>query len=102
MSKLKRYNLENHIYFVTSKTKENKPLFLNYKYAELIMQNLFDCRNRYDFLLLGFVLMPNHFHALIMPKKNFNISSVVQKIKSLFAYRLRGLGLKGAVWQKSF
>ncbi|MFQ5787730.1 MAG: transposase [Thermodesulfobacteriota bacterium] len=102
MSKLKRYNLENHIYFVTSKTKENKPLFLNYKYAELFMRNLFDCRNRYDFLLLGFVLMPDHFHALIMPKKNFNISSVVQKIKSLFAYRLRGLGLKGAVWQKSF
>jgi putative transposase len=92
MSKLKRYNLENHIYFVTSKTKDNKPIFLNYVYAELFIQNLFECRNRYGFLLLGFVLMPDHFHALLMPKKDFNISPVVQKIKSLFAYKLRRLG----------
>jgi REP element-mobilizing transposase RayT len=42
--------------------------------------------------------MPDHFHALIMPKQGYNISSVVQKVKSLFAYNMR----KGSVWQKSF
>ncbi|MCI0454978.1 MAG: transposase [Candidatus Dadabacteria bacterium] len=102
MSKLTRYNIENHVYFVTSKTKNNKPIFLNPANADLFIQTLFECRNRYRFLLLGFVVMPDHFHALIMPKHGYYISSVVQKIKSLFAYRMRGLGIKGSIWQKSF
>lgn len=46
--------------------------------------------------------MPDHFHALIIPKQGYIISSVVQKIKSLFAYRMRGLGIKGSLWQKGF
>jgi REP element-mobilizing transposase RayT len=37
-----------------------------------------------------------------MPKKGFGISSVIQKIKSLFAYKLRDLAVKGTIWQKSF
>ena len=102
MSKLTRYNLENHIYFVTSKTKNNEPLFLDPTNTELFIQTLFDCRNRYGFLLLGFVVMPDHFHALIMPKQRYKIESVVQKIKGLFAYRMRDLGVRGSVWQKSF
>jgi putative transposase len=46
--------------------------------------------------------MPDHFHALIVPKQGYKIESVVQKIKSIFAYRIRDLGIKGSVWQKSF
>lgn len=102
MSKLTRYNLENRIYFVTSKTKNNEPIFLNLASAELFIQTLFDCRNRYGFLLLGFVVMSDHFHVLIIPKQGYKISSVVQKIKGLFAYRMRDIGINGPVWQKSF
>jgi len=102
VSKLTRYNLENHIYFVTSKTKNNIPIFLSSTNAELFIQTLFDCRDRYGFLLLGFVVMPDHFHILIMPKEGYKISSVVQKIKSLFAYKMREIGIKGSLWQKSF
>ncbi|MGH7802195.1 MAG: REP-associated tyrosine transposase [Thermodesulfobacteriota bacterium] len=51
---------------------------------------------------MGFVVMPDHFHILIMPKEGYNISSVVQKIKSLFAYKMRETGVKGSLWQKSF
>ena len=102
VSKLKRYNVENHVYFVTSKTLNNKPIFLNHAYAELFIKHLLSCRQRYGFVLLGFVLMPDHFHALIMPMEGFKISSVMQKIKSLFAYKLRRLGVKGTIWQKSF
>ncbi|MGH7908258.1 MAG: REP-associated tyrosine transposase [Thermodesulfobacteriota bacterium] len=97
-----RFNLENHIYFVTSKTKNNIPIFLNPNNAEIFIKTLFDCRDRYGFLLLGFVVMPDHFHILIMPKEGYKISSEVQKIKSLFAYKMREIGIKGSLWQKSF
>jgi REP-associated tyrosine transposase len=102
VTKLKRYNVENHVYFATSKKVNNKPIFLNHGYAELFINNLFSCRKRYGFLLLGFVLMADHFHALIMPKERFTISTVMQKIKSLFAYKLRRPGIEGTIWQKSF
>lgn len=46
--------------------------------------------------------MPDHFHALIMPRQGHAISAVAQKIKSLFAYRLRATGMTGSIWQKSF
>jgi putative transposase len=87
---------------VTSKTKNNKPIFLSKTNAEIFIQTLFYCRERYGFLLLGFIIMPDHFHALIMPKRGYSISSVIQKIKSLFAYKMRNMGIRRALWQKSF
>jgi hypothetical protein len=82
VSKLERYNVENHVYFVTTKTLDNKPIFLDHRYAELFINNIFSCGQRYGFLLLGFVLMPDHFHALVMPKEGFSISSVMQKLRA--------------------
>jgi len=47
--------------------------------------------------------MPDHLHALIMPKNGHTISAVMQKIKSLVAKRLREeTGQSGNIWQKSF
>jgi REP element-mobilizing transposase RayT len=57
------------LYFVTSKTKDNKPIFLSPTHAEVFIQTLFHCRERYGFLLLGFIVKPDHFHALVIPKQ---------------------------------
>jgi len=101
--RLKRLDLERHIHFVTSKTKDNTPIFSDKETAELFLAVLFDCRKKYKFLLFGFVIMPDHFHALIKPDRDYSISMVMQKIKSLFAYRYRELtGISGSIWQKSF
>lgn len=101
--KFKRFDLEGHIHFVTSKTKNNTPIFSDKKTAELFISVLFDCRKKYKFLLLGFVVMPDHFHALILPDKDYSISQVMQKIKGLFAYKYREQSkISGSIWQKSF
>ena len=102
-SKLRRYNLENCAYFVTTKTIRNKSYFTDHHLAELFVENLYYCREKYRFLLLSFVLMPEHFHALIAPEKGYTISGVMQKIKSLFVKRLRQeMNWSGTFWQKSF
>jgi len=102
-SKLHRYDLENCSYFVTTKTIRNKPYFRDHHLAELFVENLYSCREKYKFLLLAFVLMPEHFHALIAPQTGYTISGVMQKIKSLFVKRLREeMNWSGTFWQKSF
>jgi len=102
-SKLKRYNIPNAVYFITTKTLDNKPLFHDDKAAAIFTDTLYYCRQRYVFLLAAFVLMPDHLHALIMPKNGHTISAVMQKIKSLVAKRLREeTGQSGNIWQKSF
>jgi len=102
-SKLKRYDVENCAYFVTTKTMKNKPYFVDDRFAEVFVENLYDCRKKYGFLLLAFVLMPDHFHGLIIPGRDYNISGVMQKIKSLFVKRLREeVNWAGTFWQKSF
>ncbi len=102
-SKFKRYNLENHAFFVTSKIKGNQPYLLDHHLAELFIETLYVCRKRYGFLLLSFVVMPEHFHALIIPQKGYTISGVMQKIKSLFVKKMREeLNWEGNFWQKSF
>jgi len=101
--RLKRFDLEGHIHFVTSKTKNNAHIFSDKKTAEFFLSVLFDCRKKYNFFLFGYVVMPDHFHILIQPDKDYSISQVMQKLKSLFAYRYRELsGISGSVWQKSF
>jgi putative transposase len=102
-SRLRRYNLENCAYFVTTKTIRNKPYFTDHHLAELFVGNLYSCREKYRFLLFSFVLMPDHFHALITPEKGYTISGVIQKIKSLFVKKLREeMNWSGTFWQKSF
>ncbi|MEW6376823.1 MAG: transposase [Thermodesulfobacteriota bacterium] len=101
--RFKRYNLENQAFFVTSKIKDNQPYFLDHHLAELFIETLYLCRKKYEFLLLSFVVMPEHFHAIIIPQKGYMISSVMRKIKSLFVKKMREeLGWEGTFWQKSF
>ena len=51
--------------------------------------------------LHGFVLMPDHFHLLITPRKS--LERAVQGIKGGFSYRVKKeLGAGGEIWQKGF
>ncbi|MGB4246909.1 MAG: transposase [Pseudohongiellaceae bacterium] len=52
---------------------------------------------------LCFVVMPDHVHWLMELKKGVNLSSVVQKLKSLVTKKLhRQFSLQGHIWQSGF
>jgi REP-associated tyrosine transposase len=60
-------------------------------------------RRRLGFLLCGYVLMPDHWHALIWTRHPVTISRVVQSVKWLAACALNeARGLSGPVWQHQF
>jgi putative transposase len=55
-------------------------------------------RERYE--LGGFVVMLNHVHLLIRPKEGFELSKIMQSIKSFSARKInRNEGQSGQLWQ---
>jgi REP element-mobilizing transposase RayT len=95
--------LENQAYFVTARTAQRTPLFRDRSVAELLLQELQRCRERLGFLLLSFVVMPDHVHLLLVPGSSADLSRVMQHIKGGFGRVLNvAWGSSGAVWQQRF
>ena len=58
---------------------------------------------RLEFLLCGYVLMPDHWHALIWTVDPLTISQVLHDVKKVSARRLHeGRGTQGPFWQHQF
>ena len=87
-------------YMVTSSTGERRALFQAEPWAKLLIDTLYHYRTT-AYLLHEFVIMPDHFHALITPRTS--LEKAVQFIKGGFSYRARKeLGSNMEVWQKGF
>jgi REP element-mobilizing transposase RayT len=57
----------------------------------LILTCMDESRRRLGFALCGYVLMPDHWHALLWPSYPLTISRVVQDIKCVSARRINRL-----------
>ncbi len=85
---------------VTSSTWERRSLFQAEPWARLLIGTLYHYRGT-AYLLHEFVIMPDHFHALISPQTS--LEKAVQFIKGGFSYRAKKeLGSNMEVWQKGF
>jgi putative transposase len=90
---------ETRTYLVTAVTAQRRSLFQVTATAELLRQTILDYRNQGKFLLHAFVLMPDHFHALITPAPDISLEKAMQFIKGGFSFRLNS---KHDVWERSF
>ena len=72
-------------FFVTSATDSHRAVLQSERMATLLMNCLFDNRQKERFLLHEFVIMPDHFHALITPyteRRSFSNSCSVRTAAS--------------------
>jgi putative transposase len=90
---------ETRTYLVTSVTAQLRSLFQVTATAELLERTILDYRSQGRFLLHAFVIMPDHFHALITPAPDVSLEKAMQFIKGGFSFRLKG---KLGVWMRSF
>jgi len=90
-------------FFVTSGTESHRALLQSTRMASLLMDCLLENCKKERFLLHEFVLMPNHFHALITPAPQIPLEKAMQFVKGGFSYRARReLNVNFAIWQASF
>jgi putative transposase len=90
---------ETRTYLVTAVTAERRSLFQVTATAELFERTLLDYRSQGKFLLHAFVIMLEHFHALITPAPDVSLEKAMQFIKGGFSFRLKS---KHDVWMRSF
>ncbi len=90
---------ETRTYFVTAITAGRRSLFQVTATAELLQRTILDYRSQGRFLLHAFVIMPDHFHALITPAPDVSLEKAMQFIKGGFSFRLKS---KLDVWTRSF
>jgi putative transposase len=90
---------ETRTYLVTAVTAQRRSLFQVTATAELLEQTILDYRGQEKFLLHAFVIMPDHFHALITPAPDVSLEKALQFIKGGFSFRLKS---KLDVWMRSF
>lgn len=86
---LPKYNELNTCHFVTSKVWQNIWLFKEEKYCQIIVENLNFYRQKFNFKLIAYNILPWHLHLILLLSEKWNdISKVMQQFKSHIARKI--------------
>jgi putative transposase len=99
-----RICIQEATYHATSRCIEKKPLMKPIKMKELMLRVLNMAMEKYQFELISYAIMDNHFHFFIQTlNEGENISRIMQFIKSQFARRYnRAVNRTGPFWNERF
>ena len=91
--------LNPQTYALTAVTFERRRLFQRIANAELMIATLLRYRDAGNFLLHGFVVMPDHLHVLLTPAES--VEKTAMLIKGGFSFAVRKQ-YAGDVWQDGY
>jgi len=74
-------------YHVTSRTNDKIRVFENNLGRKIMLITLQDAKEKFDFILTNFCVMPTHIHLLIQPAEGTCLSKIMQWIKTMSAKR---------------
>jgi putative transposase len=86
--RLHRYYGAGYLHFITTSCYQRRPLLNSRCRRDLFLEVLEQVRRRYHFVVVGYVVMPEHVHLLLSEPERGNPSVVTQAIKQSFARRL--------------
>jgi REP element-mobilizing transposase RayT len=69
-------------FFVTTTVLEHRPVFTCDRYCDILIRNIKHYQQQYGFFVLGYVIMPTHFHWVVEtdPAKG-TISDIMRDLK---------------------
>ncbi len=85
---LKRYYGTGQVHFITCSCYHRQPWLDTAARRDLFLSILEEVRRRCRFVVLGYVVMPDHFHLLISEPQVGDPSQVMQLVKQLYAQRV--------------
>ena len=95
----KRQFLDNTMYHITSRTNSKEKIFDHKPGKALMMGVLKEAKEKYDFTMANFCIMPTHIHLLLTPKKGADLSKIMLWIKTSFTKRWNFLkNTSGHIW----
>ena len=101
MSRLRRLEQQDRIFFVTTNlAREAENLSETERY--LVLTSLAETRASHGFLLFGYVVMPDHVHALLAVISG-SVSGIMHQWKRSSAQLLqKARGMRGPLWQARY
>jgi putative transposase len=105
MPKLKHYDDLGSARFVTFCCYRLEPYLLAPTAIELLIKHLDAARLKHHFRLLGYVIMPEHVHLVLVPAERIKLGLVIREIKSrmareFFSRAKTDEGRQNIFWQK--
>ena len=85
---LKRYYGAGHLHFITFSCYRRRPLLGTPARRDSFLKVLEQVRQRYRFVVVGYVVMPEHIHLLLSEPEVGDPSTVLQVVKQRVARRL--------------
>lgn len=68
--------------FITGATHHRLPLFSRREFCEMFLENLRFYREKYGFDVLGYALLPDHYHLLLVVPEQVPLSNLLRDFKS--------------------
>jgi putative transposase len=87
-SGLERWQGGHNLHFLTFSCYHRQPLLDNAQRRDLFLRVLEQVRRRYHWVVLGYVVMPEHVHLLVSNPPDRKLSTAIQALKLGFARRV--------------
>ena len=88
MSRLQRFYGAGHLHFITCSCYRRMPLLRSARKRDRFLAILEQVRKRYRFVVVGYVVMPEHIHLLLSEPEVGTPSTVMQVLKQRTARAL--------------
>ena len=103
MVRLRHQAFPGATYFVTTKCWQNISIFQVTQSAEILITKMLEYRDKGNYLLHEFVVMPNHLHILIIAGSSTSLERAMQLIKGGSSHEVRKVrGTTASIWQSGF
>lgn len=103
MGRLRHQAFPGATYFVTTKCWENISVFQVKESAEILIRKMLEYRDKGNYLLHEFAIMPDHLHLLLTPAVSTSLEKDMQLIKGGSSHEIhRVRGNTSPIWQSGF
>jgi putative transposase len=82
---LKRYYGQDHLHYLTCSCYHRQPWLASAARCDLFVNILEETRQRYRFIVVGYVVMPDHIHLLLGEPERGTPSTMMQVLKQRVA-----------------
>ena len=98
---LERFYGANDLHFITCSCYRRQPLLRSPQCRDIFLKVLEQTRKAYQFTVVGYVVMPEHFHLLVSEPERGTLSTVLQVIKQRVSRKIEKEG-SDPFWQRRF
>jgi putative transposase len=98
---LTRYYGGQDLHFITFSCYHRQRFLNTSTSRDKFLETLEESRQKYEFRVAGYVVMPEHVHLLVTEPKTGTLSTVLQVLKQRTTRKINDV-IKGQLWQRRF